>query len=95
MAMPKGKKFNNGYCSVATFPSSKNYRQIAKICTEQGMKIGPSNVRNVLLSAMQKIAKPICEANSICMNDKQIMEIAKNPHFQMGIASIIQEDLKK
>jgi len=29
------------------------------------------------------------------MNDKQIMEAAKNPHFQMSVAAIIKEDLKK
>ena len=53
MTMPKGKKFDNGYCSISGIPSAKNYRQISSICTEQGMKIGPSNVRNVLLSAMK------------------------------------------
>ena len=95
MSMPKGKKFNNGYCSVTAFPSSKNYRQISKICTEQGMKIGPSNVRNVLLSAMKKLVKPICEANAICISDNQIMEIARNPHFQMSVATIIREESKK
>jgi len=56
----KGKKFDNGYCSVSSIPASKNYRQIAAICTADGMKIGPSNVRNVLLSAMKKIAAPLC-----------------------------------
>ena len=53
MSMPKGKKFDNGYCSVANIPNSKNYRQISLACKQRGIKIGPSNVRNVLLSAMK------------------------------------------
>ena len=92
MVMPKGKKFENGYSSVSSIPSSKNYRQIAATCTENGMKIGPSNVRNVLLSAMKKIARPLCEANSIRMSDEQLMDIARNPHFQMGVAALIDEE---
>jgi len=92
MVMPKGKKFKNGYSSVSSIPSSKNYRQISAACTENGMKIGPSNVRNVLLSAMKKIAGPLCEAHSIQVNDDQLMEIARNPHFQMSIATLINEE---
>jgi len=92
MAMPKGKKFDNGYCSVAAIPSSKNYRQIAAVVTASGHKIGPSNVRNVLLSAMKKIARPLCEANSIRISDEQLMDIARNPHFQMGVAALIDEE---
>jgi len=92
MTMPKGKKFANGYCSIAGIPSAKNYRQISSICTSEGMKIGPSNVRNVLLSAMKKIAKPVCEANSIVMSDEEIMIIAKNPNFQLSVASLLEEE---
>jgi len=92
MTMPKGKKFDNGYCSITSIPSAKNYRQISAICTNNGLKIGPSNVRNVLLSAMKKIAKPLCEANAVSLNDEQLMEIAKNPHFQLSVASLIDEE---
>jgi len=92
MTMPKGKKFDNGYCSIAGIPSAKNYRQISSICTEKGMKIGPSNVRNVLLSAMKKIARPVCEANSIEIDEADIIKIAKNPHFQLSVASLLKEE---
>ncbi len=95
MTMPKGKKFDNGYCSISAIPSAKNYRQISAICSDKGMKIGPANVRNVLLSAMKKIARPICEANSVSVTDEQLMMIAKNPHFQMGVASMIDEEKDK
>ena len=95
MPMPKGKKFDNGYCSVAGVDAGKNYRQIAQACTADGHKIGPSNVRNVLLSAMKKIARPLCEANSIRMTDDQLMDIARNPHFQMGVAAMIDEEKRK
>lgn len=95
MAMPRGKKFDNGYCSVAAVPTAKNYRQISAACTAAGQKIGPSNVRNVLLSAMKKIAKPLCDANSIRISDEQLMDIAKNPHFQMSIATLLDEETRK
>ena len=92
MTMPLGKKFANGYCSVAGIPSAKNYKEISAICSKKGMKIGPSNVRNVLLSAMKKIVVPICEKNSLKVNDEEIFEIIKNPHFQLSVAKIISED---
>lgn len=92
MTMPLGKKFSNGYCSIASIPSAKNYKEISAICSKRGMKIGPSNVRNVLLSAMQKIVKPICDANSLTMSEDLLAEIVKNPRLQMSVASIISED---
>ena len=92
MTMPKGKKFDNGYCSISSIPNAKNYRQISDACTTSGMKIGPSNVRNVLLSAMKKIAGPICNANEMTMSDEQVMTIAKNPNFQMSVAALLHED---
>jgi len=92
MTMPKGKKFDNGYCSISGIEAAKNFRQIAVACTEAGIKIGPSNARNVLLSAMKKIAKPVCDNNMICISDEQLMEIARNPHFQLGVASLLNED---
>ena len=91
MSMPKGKKFDNGYCSIATIPNAKNYKQIAAACNERGIKIGPSNARNVLLSAMKKIAKPLCEENNLTSSDDEIMTIAKNPQFQMSVAALIKE----
>ena len=91
MAMPKGKTFDNGYCSVSKMPGAKNYRQISVECKKNGIKIGPSNVRNVLLSAMCKIAKPICEERGIETNAANIMKIAKNPTFQMSVAALITE----
>lgn len=92
MTMPRGKKFSNGYCSVAGIPAAKNYKEISAICSKRGMKIGPSNVRNVLLSAMRKIVDPICEKNSLKLDDNDLFEIIKNPHFQLSVAKIISED---
>lgn len=91
MAMPKGKKFVNGYTSVSTIDGSQNYRQISLACKKQGIKIGPSNVRNVLLSAMSKIARPLCEANSVASNDQEILDLARNPQFQMSVAELLRE----
>ena len=92
MAMPRGKKFDNGYCSVASIPNAKNYKQISVACKKRGIKIGPSNVRNVLLSAMRKIAEPICADRGMSMDDENISEIARNPHFQMSVATLIKEN---
>lgn len=94
MTMPLGKKFVNGYCSVAGIPSAKNYKEISAICSKRGMKIGPSNVRNVLLSAMRKIVDPICEKNSLKFDEDTLFEIIKNPHFQLSVAHIISEESK-
>ena len=91
MSMPKGKKFDNGYCSIASIPNAKNYKQISIACGERGLKVGPSNARNILLSAMRKIAKPICEENDINTSEAAIMSIAKNPVFQMSVADIVKE----
>ena len=91
MSMPKGKKFDNGYCSIAAIPNAKNYKQISIACKEKGIKVGPSNARNILLSAMKKIAKPICEENDVDTSDEAIMSIAKNPSFQMSVADIVKE----
>ena len=91
MAMPKGKKFDSGYCSVANIPNAKNYRQISAACKAKGIKIGPSNVRNVLLSAMKKIATPICIDNGMEPTEDRVMEIVKNPRFQLGVASLLEE----
>lgn len=91
MAMPKGTKFTNGYCSVSNIPNAKNYRQISVACKQRGIKIGPSNVRNVLLSAMCKIAAPICEDRGLSADSGEVFEIAKNPHFQLSVASLIKE----
>ena len=91
MAMPKGKNFDGGYCSVSNIPNSKNYRQISFACKQRGIKIGPSNVRNVLLSAMHKIAKPLCEEHGISTSDTNIEEIVRNPNFQMSVALLIKD----
>ena len=92
MSMPKGKKFDNGYCSISKISGAKNYRQISTECKNSGIKIGPSNVRNVLLSALSKIAKPICEERGIETSNENIMKIAKNPRFQLSVAALITED---
>lgn len=91
MAMPKGKKFDSGYCSVSSIPNSKNYRQISVACQKKGIKIGPSNVRNVLLSAMHKIAKPLCEEHGISASESNIEKIVRNPSFQMSVAQLIKD----
>jgi hypothetical protein len=91
MSMPRGKKFDNGYCSIASIPNAKNYKQISAACKQKGLKVGPSNARNILLSAMKKIAKPICEENEVEISDAAIMVIAKNPIFQMSVADIVKE----
>ena len=91
MSMPKGKKFDNGYCSISSIPNEKNYKQISVACGEKGIKIGPSNARNVLLNAMKKIAKPICEDNNRQSSEDEIMKIAKSPDFQMSVAELIKE----
>ena len=84
----KDKKENEALSKVNAFlaaiPNAKNYKQISLACKEKGFKVGPSNARNILLSAMRKIAKPICEENDVNSSDSVIMSIAKNQVFQMS-----------
>lgn len=92
MTMPAGKKFSNGYCSISKIDNAKNYSQVSQACGKQGFKIGPSNVRNVLLSAMKKIVLPICETHNLKLSEEQITKIIKNPDFQLSVASLIAEE---
>jgi hypothetical protein len=40
---------------------------------------------------MHKIAKPICEERGMSLKEEDVMRIAKNPQFQLSVASLIKE----
>ena len=40
---------------------------------------------------MCKIAAPICEERGLSTDSGEVFEIAKNPHFQLSVASLIKE----
>ena len=59
MSMPKGFKSENGYATVVK-DGGMSYKDIAEEMTRRGYKMKHSAARNVLLSAMQKIAQNVC-----------------------------------
>ena len=91
MAMPAGKRFENGYATISGVPNAKNYRQISSACKSAGIKIGQSSARGIFLSAMKKIAKPLCESNGMESQEDLLWEIANNPNFQIIIAELLKE----
>jgi len=88
-AMPRGHKVKNGYASVASLAGADDYKLIAKKCTEMGHKMGHSTARNVLLSAMMKVADALHRSQGNIYTNRQLFEIARNPTFQSGVADIL------
>ncbi len=84
MSMPKGMKHENGYATV----DGPGYREIAETMTEQGYKMNHATARNYFIRALTKLAKPLCDEYGTGHDPAQV---AKNPHFQSAIASLIKE----
>lgn len=91
MGMKAGKKFKDGFCTVSDIPNSKGFNEIAQYCSSKGMKISPSNVRGILISAMRKIAVTVSVANSLNFSDETIDKISRNPDFQHSVAILSSE----
>jgi len=85
--MPKGFKTKNGY-ATAVDRGGLNYRQIAEKMNAAGIKMNHSTARNVFLSALKKIATPICETLSV---DQDPDDLSRNPDFQSSIAQIVAD----
>jgi len=88
MSMPNGSKFNNGY---ATVKDGLEYRLIVEKMAEAGDDISVSTARNLLLRAMEKIAREICEVQGIHKDkiDEEVKRIAIDPRFQDSVATML------
>ena len=89
MPMPKGFKSENGYATTKQFAGGEDYRAIAEKMTKQGYKMNHATARNVFLSALRKIAKPIHQVNNLSTSEEQLQRTAKDPRFQSGVADIL------
>ena len=87
--MPKGYKSQHGYATNKVFEGGQDYRTIAETMTAAGSKMNHATARNVFISALCKIAKPIHSMHGAPNNDASVQRTAKDPRFQSGIAEII------
>jgi hypothetical protein len=88
--MPIGHKMDNGYSTTKSI-GGKSYQEIADHMTDAGFKMNHSTARNVLVSGLMKIAKPICELQEVKHTDTELKKLAKNPDFQQSIAYFLSE----
>ncbi len=95
MPMPKGFKATHGYATNKQFAGGEDYRAIAEHMTSRGYKMNHATARNVFLSALRKIARPIHAVNQVATTDEQLQCTAKDPRFQAGIAEILSSINKR
>lgn len=90
MSMPTGSKFNHGY---ATVENGLEYRLIVEKMAESGDDISVSTARNLLLRAMEKIAREVCEVQGIPEDqvEASVKRIAIDPRFQSSVASMLDD----
>jgi len=89
MPMPKGYKAEHGYATNKTFSGGEDYRTIANKMTAEGYKMNHATARNVFLSALRKIAKPVHRMNDLAVSEDALQKTAKDPRFQSGVAEIL------
>lgn len=89
MAMPMGHKAENGYSTVAEIENGLGYREIAEAMSTRGHKMNHSTARNVLVSALSKLATNVCKAYGVDPDDQQVKRIASDPRFQAGLYDIL------
>jgi len=90
MTMPKGFKVENGYATNAEL-GGKSYQQIANSMTDKGFKMNHSTARNIHVNGLVKIAKSVTDLHGLQLSEKDIIKIAKDPRFQIGICDIIKD----
>ena len=90
MPMPKGFKAKHGYGTVTDVDGGCDYRTIAEKMTKKGFKMNHATARNVLLSALYKIARPLHQLNDRKMSQEEINITTKDPRFQSGLAEILE-----
>lgn len=95
MSRPKGHKSDHGYSVFADFDGGLGYKEIAQKMTDGGHKMNLSTARNVLISAMDKIATNICNTYDISVNSKDLKRISSDPRFQSGIHDLLAERANK
>ena len=90
MSMPKGFKSKYGYATVKAYEGGADYRTIANKMSDKGYKMNHATARNVFLSALRKLAKPVHQMHGLSVNDDDLQTTAKDPRFQSGVAEILE-----
>ena len=91
MPMPKGHKSAHGYSTTSVFDGGLGYREIAEAMTAKGQKMNHSTARHVLVQALDKIAKGVCEAYGREVSDVELKRIASDPRLQEGIYDMLRD----
>lgn len=89
MAKPKGHKSQHGYSVFSEFEGGLGYKDIAEKMTESGHKMNLSTARNVLVSALDKVAEGVCQAYGVEATDADLKRIASDPRFQSGVYDLL------
>lgn len=89
MSMPAGHKSENGYSTVAEIDNGLGYREIAEAMSSRGHKMNHSTARNVLVSALSKLATGVCKAYGSEPSEAEIKRVASDPRFQAGLYEIL------
>ena len=91
MSMPNGSKFKNGYATVDSDNGGLEYRAIAEKMAESGDKISVSTARNLLIRALEKVAREVCIANGVKPDrlDEESRRVAFDPRFQESMSSLL------
>lgn len=95
MSMPKGFKSEHGYATVKDYDGGADYRTIANTMTSSGYKMNHATARNIFLSALRKIAKPVHEMHGKSNTFESLQKTAKDPRFQSGVAEILESINKR
>ena len=88
--MPKGFKSKYGYATTKDYDGGADYRTIAEKMTSKGYKMNHATARNVFLSALRKIAKPVHDLHGKDDSYEDLQVTAKDPRFQSGVAEILE-----
>jgi hypothetical protein len=91
MAKPKGHKSEHGYSVFSEFDGGLGYKDIAEKMTARGHKMNLSTARNVLVSALDKVAADVCSVYGLEANESNLKRIASDPRFQSGVYDILSE----
>ena len=89
MPMPKGYKSKHGYATNKAFEGGEDYRTIARKMTAAGSKMNHATARNVFISALCKLAKPIHAMHGVSSSEENLKVTARDPRFQSGVAEIL------
>jgi hypothetical protein len=97
MSMPTGSKFTNGYATVSSDFGGLEYRAIAERMAADGDEISVSTARNLVLRALEKIARELCTMQGVPAEklEAESKRVSLDPRFQESMASMLGDIYSK